>query len=83
MEEIREEILEEVSGGKGTIGKVLITNCNHYVNVRDAASTEGAKIGRAYLNDEYEYYGFSGHWCKIKYHGKRAYVHEKFIAIIK
>ena len=83
MEEIKEASLESVSGGKGTIGRILITNCNHYVNVRSHASQESSKIGRAYLNDEYEYYGFSGHWCKIKYRGGHAYVHEKYVAVIK
>ena len=47
--------------------KVTIANCQYAVNIRAAASTSSARIGKGNLGATFTYLGKEGDWYKIQY----------------
>ena len=62
--------------------KVTIANCVYAVNVRAAASTTSARVGKASLGATFTYLGKEGDWYKIQYNTTTvAYVYGTFVSL--
>ena len=81
MVEIKDEVLEEVSGGvKGNpVGKIEIGNIKHRVNIRKTKSGQAEAIGYAYLGDILPFYGKEGRWYVVYSKGVRGYLHDSHV----
>ncbi len=83
MDELKKDVLEEVSGGAGTAKKhVQIVNCQNRVNVRKLPDKESTKVGYAYLGDRYVFYKWVGNWAEIQYGSTVAYIFGDFIRVV-
>ena len=66
----------------GTPTKVTIANCLYAVNVRAAASTSSARIGKASLGATYTYLGKEGDWYKVQYNTTTVgYIYGTFVTL--
>ena len=82
MEEIKEVLLEEVSGGakQGVeVGKIEIGNIKHRISIRRTKSGQGEAIGYAHLGDVLPYFGKEGHWYVVYCKGVRGYIHDSHV----
>ena len=62
--------------------KVTIANCQYAVNIRAAASTSSARIGKGNLGATFTYLGKEGDWYKIQYDTKTiGYVYATFATL--
>lgn len=62
--------------------KVTIANCQYAINIRAAASTSSARIGKGNLGATYTYLGKEGDWYKIQYDTKTiGYVYSTFATL--
>ncbi len=62
--------------------KVTIANCVYAINVRAAASTTSARIGKANLGATFTYLGKDGDWYKIQYNTTTVgYVYATFVSL--
>jgi len=66
----------ETTAPQATNGKVKAKDT---VNIREAADEKSAKLGTAYLGEEFDLIEKTGDWCKISYKGKTAYVKAEFV----
>ena len=85
-EEIKDSVLEEVSGGQKkdrrsakVIGTVTVVNCKDWCHIRKNATMTGEILGKATPGTIYEYYGWYGDWAEIKYGSGKAFINKKFI----
>ncbi len=62
--------------------KVTIANCQYAINIRAAASTSSARIGKGNLGATFTYLGKEGDWYKIQYDTKTiGYVYSTFATL--
>ncbi len=62
--------------------KVTIANCQYAINIRAAASTSSARIGKGSLGATFTYLGKEGDWYKIQYNTTTiGYVYSTFATL--
>ena len=77
---IKTEYLERIETNAPATGNGTTVRCNDTVNIRQAASTDAASLGVAYVGDSFELVEhMSNGWSKIVYNGSEAYVKTEFL----
>lgn len=64
----------------GKAHRVIVDGVKQWCNVRSGPSKEDAIIGRAYLNDTFNAYGFVEDWYLVDFNGKPGYIYKDFIS---
>ena len=83
---INEAELDQVAGGVNVANKkVKIVNVQNYCNVRSTPETTSKKniIGKAYPNDTFTFYGWSGNWARVQFNSNKAYIHKDYVMVIE
>ena len=61
--------------------KAKVVNCNEWVNVRSAATTSSALLGRADLGAEYTFLKIMNNYAMVIYNGRVGCIHKNYVQV--